>query len=140
MAKSKIKQKAGVVAYRQTETGQVEILVVSARKYPDAWLFPVGTVEPGETPAQAAIRECREESGYQIEIGPLLAKVDLPKNGVTQSFTFFTARVVGEVEDYEKDRQRRWVSPAELLQTVSHVFAPVAQAAMAIQWSDQAFG
>jgi len=136
MAKQTIKQKAGVVACRQTNTGQVEILVVSARNYPHAWIFPVGTVKPGETLAQAAVRECREESGYRVEIGPLLAKVDLPKNGASQHFTFFTAWVVGEVNDYEKDRQRRWIPQAELLETISPVFAPVAQAAMAIRYGD----
>jgi 8-oxo-dGTP diphosphatase len=132
MSKNEIKQKAGVVAYRQTVEGRIEILVVSGRKYPNSWLFPVGTVEPPETLAQAAARECLEESGYRVQIGPCVATIELPKNKSIQRFTFFLGQVIGEVEDYEQDRQRRWLPQAELLETVSQAFAPVARAAMAL--------
>jgi 8-oxo-dGTP diphosphatase len=32
------------------------------------WEFPGGKVEPGESPEQAAIRECREEAGIDIRV------------------------------------------------------------------------
>lgn len=37
-----------------------------------SWCFPGGFIEIGETPQQAAIRECKEESGYDIEITGLV--------------------------------------------------------------------
>ncbi len=35
---------------------------------PGALEFPGGKIEPSETPAQAAIREAREETGLEIEV------------------------------------------------------------------------
>lgn len=32
------------------------------------WEFPGGKIEPGESPVQCAVRECREELGVEIEI------------------------------------------------------------------------
>ncbi len=32
------------------------------------WTFPKGQIEPGESPQEAALREVREETGYEAEI------------------------------------------------------------------------
>jgi 8-oxo-dGTP pyrophosphatase MutT (NUDIX family) len=40
--------------------------------YKDHWDIPGGYVETGETPAQAAAREIREELGIETTVGPLL--------------------------------------------------------------------
>ncbi len=37
-----------------------------------SWCLPGGFMEIGETPQEAARRECEEESGYQVEITELL--------------------------------------------------------------------
>ena len=124
-------QKAGVVAYRQEPGGTYAILIITARRQRDTWIFPVGTVDPGETLEQAAARECMEESGYTVRTGPLLKAFDLAHKNGTRRFSFFAAQVTGEVDEYETDRRRRWVPLAQLVETVSEAFAPVARAARA---------
>ena len=46
------------------------------------WEFPGGKVEAGETPQQAAVRECLEETGLEVEVaGPLPERVQTYKHG-----------------------------------------------------------
>ncbi len=123
--------KAGVVAYRQESDGTYAVLMITARRQRDAWIFPVGTVDPGETLEHAAARECMEESGYTVRTGPLLKTLNLAHKSGLRRFSFFAAQVTGEVDEYETDRRRRWVPLAQLVETVSEVFAPVARAAVA---------
>jgi mutator protein MutT len=51
------------------------------------WEFPGGKIEPGETPAQAAARECLEEAGLAVEIiGSYPAQVERYDHGTVQLF------------------------------------------------------
>jgi len=46
--------------------GSLQVLVFEHVDYPDAGVqVPAGSIEPGETPEEAALREAREESGIQ---------------------------------------------------------------------------
>lgn len=36
------------------------------------WGFPGGAIELGETPEMAAIREAKEETGLDVEVGKLI--------------------------------------------------------------------
>jgi 8-oxo-dGTP pyrophosphatase MutT (NUDIX family) len=64
-------EQAGAVAVRD-EGGVPRFLLVTARRDPSAWIFPKGHIEPGETAAEAALRELREETGVTGEPGPAL--------------------------------------------------------------------
>lgn len=134
-------RKAGVVAWRRTDGGTLEILLITARRHPNSWIFPVGTVDPGETLEQAAARECAEESGYTVETGQLIAQIELPQESARRRqselshslpFTFFSGQVTGESSVYETDRQRRWVPLSQLTESVSPAFAEVARVAVVL--------
>ena len=56
---------AGVIPYRQAETGELQYLVLhsaTVRNPRARWEFPKGGIELGETPREAAAREFREET------------------------------------------------------------------------------
>lgn len=125
-----VTQKAGVVVYRQPDNGKLELLLITARARPQKWIFPLGGVDKGETLKQAAIRECSEESGYIVEVTAPLGTIDIDKGLSIDRLTFFLAREVSEKDNYEKDRQRQWVRPSQLVDMVVGDFKPIARSAL----------
>jgi len=125
-----VKQQAGVVPYRQAPDGGTEILLITARSHPESWIFPLGCVDRGETLEEAAARECREESGWDVEIEVVVGDLDLEKEHSVHRVTFFIGRVTKEVARWDRDRCRRWVRRSELIRSVPDKFAPIAEAAI----------
>ena len=66
---------AGILLFRQRE-GSTQVLLVKPggpywrNKDAGAWMIPKGMVEPGETPAEAALREFEEETGTRLTAVP----------------------------------------------------------------------
>ena len=58
----------GGIVWRREEGGGVEIVLVHRPAYDD-WSFPKGKLDPGETEAQAAVREVQEETGLRCRLG-----------------------------------------------------------------------
>jgi 8-oxo-dGTP pyrophosphatase MutT (NUDIX family) len=125
------KEKAGVVVYRSNDGGEPLVLVVSARKFKDQWVFPVGTVEKGESLETAARRECEEESGYRVDLELKLPPVLASKSGKIKRFTFFLATLIGEAPQWETDRQRHWLPADQVVDAMPDVFQGVARQAVA---------
>ncbi|WP_019143606.1 NUDIX domain-containing protein [Aeromicrobium massiliense] len=80
---------AGLVLYRRTSAGDVELLIAHmggpfwARKDEGAWSFPKGVVEPGEKPLDAARRELTEELGVPAPPGPFVPLGEVRQSGKT---------------------------------------------------------
>ena len=58
-----------VAALIRNEAGQILFLV---RADNGLWDLPAGAIDPGETPAQAVVREVREETGLIVEPSAVL--------------------------------------------------------------------
>ncbi|MGB9880479.1 MAG: NUDIX hydrolase [Anaerolineae bacterium] len=71
--------KAPIVGVGAVVVKQGRVLLVRRANAPNQgqWSIPGGTVELGETLAQAAVREVREECGVEIEPGDVLSTFDL---------------------------------------------------------------
>jgi len=59
---------------RAAVISETKILLVKERG--DGWTLPGGWVDPGESPSEAAVRETKEESGYDVNAARLMAIYD----------------------------------------------------------------
>ena len=77
------------------------------------WSVPGGRIEPGETAAAAAMREVREETGLDVEVGAVLITAVIADGAYRVQD--FAARVVGgELRAGDDASEVRWVTDAEL--------------------------
>jgi predicted NUDIX family NTP pyrophosphohydrolase len=66
---------AGILLFRLRDGGTQVLLIKPGgpfwrNKDAGAWMIPKGGVEPGEAPAQAALREFEEETGTKLDVVP----------------------------------------------------------------------
>lgn len=70
-----------------------EVLLVRLSYDQGQWALPGGSIDPGESPADAAVREVREETGLDVEVQDLYGVYWLRER---DGFMFaFRCRVVG---------------------------------------------
>lgn len=93
-----------------------KVLFSRRRNEPDLpWAFIGGKIAPGESPADAAVREVKEETGLRIAAGNEIGRRIHP---VTERWVVYIAATPEGgtdvfVGDAEELAEVRWVSPAE---------------------------
>ncbi len=86
---------AGAVCWRNGAEG-IEVALIHRPRYND-WSWPKGKVEPGETLPEAAIREVREETGFDVRLGVPLPTAEYMVGGKNLKKVFYwSAEVKGE--------------------------------------------
>ena len=71
------------------------LLVKQRHEDNDIWMVPGGGIEDGENAADAAVREVKEETGLDIEIGTLIWHVEEVSQRGQRFVNFFLGKVSG---------------------------------------------
>ena len=80
------------------------------------WEFVGGKVEPGESKAQALIRECREELAVELGVGDVFMQVVHEYPDMTVELTLFHAKIVeGQIQMLEHN-DIQWIHPSQIPQ------------------------
>jgi mutator protein MutT len=78
------------------------------------WEFPGGKCESGESPRAAAIRECREELGFEVEVVGLRKQVTHQYPHGLVELSFFDCRPADSTVEPRASTGFRWVDARAL--------------------------
>ncbi len=91
------------------------MLLAKRARLPLQWSFPGGSLEPGETAEQAAIREAREEVSVDIEIVAKAGEREVSLRSRRYAISVFAAKLVaGEPLTSPEASEIGWFDLAEL--------------------------
>lgn len=78
------------------------------------WEFVGGKVEPGETPEEALIRECREELDIVVRPGLVFMEVEHVYPDLTVHLTLFHAEIAAGTPCRLEHNDLRWIRVEEI--------------------------
>jgi 8-oxo-dGTP pyrophosphatase MutT (NUDIX family) len=126
---------AGCVVYRRNAAGEPLLLLIHDQY--GYWTIPKGHLDAGENAAQAAVREVREETGVEGELGRHLDTIrytvhinGAPHEKRVDFFLMETRHEAITPQAAEGIRDAGWYAPEDALATIGYdqVRAVVAQA------------
>tara|TARA_B100001741_G_scaffold302407_1_gene291528 strand:+ start:740 stop:1120 length:381 start_codon:yes stop_codon:yes gene_type:complete len=87
----------------------------TSKTYPNTWDFPGGKLDTGEIPIQTALREAKEETGLDIEIGTEVKTHSTTFNGHTSVFHYFLSESFsGNIQISNEHSEYGWFSKEEI--------------------------
>ena len=118
---------AGAILWR-VEKGELKVAIIHRARYDD-WSWPKGKLDKGETIAQAAVREIREETGLKVTLGVHLAEINytLP-NGSNKQVHYWAANVSDKAlantnfKPSEEVEKVDWKTVAQVRKLLSYEF------------------
>jgi 8-oxo-dGTP pyrophosphatase MutT (NUDIX family) len=113
---AKFKQ-AGAIVVRAGKT-EPRVLLVTARRNPNNWIFPKGHVESGETLKAAAVREAHEEAGIEGRVVGVAGKMSFKFGDNTYRVHYFVMTTADPGRQRE-GRRLRWLKYKQALRRLS---------------------
>lgn len=110
-------KQAGAIVVRAGKNGP-RILLVTARRNPDNWIFPKGHVESGETLRAAAVREAREEAGVEGKVVCPAGRMSFEFGDNTYQISYFVVRTEDPGKERE-GRRLRWLKYKQALKRLT---------------------
>jgi 8-oxo-dGTP pyrophosphatase MutT (NUDIX family) len=108
-------------------TSELGVLAGRRNDQTPPWTFIAGKVEPGESPADAAVREVKEETGLEVTPGRVLGRRVHPSTGRTM--IYLAAKPVRGTDIFVGDEvelaEVRWLSLSEADELLPGMFEPV---------------
>jgi 8-oxo-(d)GTP phosphatase len=114
---------AGAVLWRHNDDLSVpEVAIIHRPRYDD-WSLPKGKVDPGETEPVTAVREVREETGYESVLGRRLAAVSYPVEQGIKKVRYWAARGRdGEFNPNSEVDELKWLPVAEAMKQLEYPY------------------
>ena len=78
------------------------------------WEFVGGKVEPGETPEEALVRECREELDVTLQVGELYTEVTHVYPDLTVHLSLFHASIREGMPQKLEHNDIQFIAPSEI--------------------------
>ena len=116
LAKRMNRKQAAAIPYRHGANGFEVMLITSAST--GRWIVPKGNVDPGYSPAEAAVIEAREEAGVEgLSAADPIVVYDTIKGTTPLSMLVFPLRVETVLKDWSESRlrRRRWATLEQAL-------------------------
>ncbi len=97
-----------------TANGRVLLLRRGIEPQVGKWTFPGGYVDLGETPAAAALRETREETGMQVQLGRVLGVYADPAAPIVAVVVYMAKAGIEQASVTDEATEVRYFSPTEI--------------------------
>jgi len=121
--------KAGVIVYRREPSGECSLLLITG-KHVNAWIPPIGKIDPGESAEEAAVRETYEEAGVEVAVRADLGDLQWTDQKGEQAARFYLGQYVADLDWPEQGmRKRKWHAIDDAKQQVFEPFQPMILAA-----------